>query len=512
MIFFRLLILFLMFTNCVKPEHGAHGNSSSKTHFSDIPVFLSATPERISFINIQDINKSLIVSCTPFVGYSKNNTELAEYFLPWGRSILYASGDYDYFSILCDRVMRRDIDATVFGIHDQQFQSIFKITPEVRLCGVGFIGQYIFSHNNNNTPRWSIRCATPIYNKKHVISIKESIKNSSSSSIVNNKQQTIADALSAEELKYSRWNFDSHGMSKTGIGDIECNIVFNYTVSDRCSSEGYLGLIFPTHSLQESKKNKATYIFEPSIGNGGYFGLQYGTNISIIANENLDSVFQFVLATNTLYGFSKKQFRTFDLKDKPWSRYIPVYLNFTPYTPGLGQKPQNANVEPVSNVLTLAADVSPNFSTTATAEFMYHKDWYSLSVGYSLYARQSESIMIKDQYPQIVIKSANQSALDNVINPQRTITFQYINEDITVTQDSERSRSQLFAGIIKNCDIDKTSATHPGVLTGTLYGKLLFTVDSDSEAAFGLGGSYTFSHTNTAIEYAKGWLFLTVGF
>jgi hypothetical protein len=506
--FFFIISLYFLTT---QSEHGTHGNASNKTHFVDIPPFKATSPERISLLNLNDSLNKWIINLTPFISYSKNNAILGEYFLPGGRNNLYVSGDLDYFDPNTDKIMRRDIDSSAFGITDSKFQSVIRITPESQMYGVGCLGQYIFNFNNNNTPRWSLQIASPIYNKKHTLRIKESIKNYSDNFLQTNSIQSMKEALSNKHIKYNRWNFDNDGMNKTNIGDIEFNILLNILASARCSTEAYLGIIIPTQGLHEEKKNKAHIIFEPTIGNGGHVGLQYGTNVTIMNSENSERTLKFIISTNSTYLFANKQYRSFDLKDRPWSRYLPTYLNFKPYNATIGGTPVNTTVEPLVNTLTLQSTISPNFSITSTAEIMYTKDWYNLSAGYSFYAQQSESVMIEDDYQTITLKSGNPSALDNVINPNRTINMRFVNEDLTITT-SDRSRSQYFTAIIKSSDIDKTSATHPGILTGSVFGKISFVLNEENNATVGLGGSYRFSHTNTAIEYATGWLNFMISF
>ena len=83
-----------------------------------------------------------------------------------------------------------------------------------------------------------------------------------------------------------------------------------------------LVLVIPT-----GNKNNGEFVFQPIVGRGKYFGIMFGSSLGIDLWENAtgDMDIRYELANHFEWLFKNNQKRSFDLKNRPWSRYLPVY-------------------------------------------------------------------------------------------------------------------------------------------------------------------------------------------
>jgi hypothetical protein len=291
-------------------------------------------------------------------------------------------------------------------------------------------------------------------------------------------------------------------MNKTIVPDIECNLSYNFLPISNCSIESYLGCLVPLRARCQKNCNNQ-YIFEPIFNNLEHFGLQYGTTISLFLYQNDERVIKFVFGNNLLYLFPGNEFRSFDLQGRPWSRYLYAYNNF---------QLKNQSLEPLVNFLSFECRVSPNFSNIATSELHYIKGNFNFAVGYSLFARQSESVTILEDLPNIVLQGTDLNTNILVCPPVsiiRDIGLRLSNEDVQTREIDFNSNdlyfnANYFYAKINNTMIDISSATHPAVFSGELYCKTKIYINEMFD--FFLGSSYKFSHNNAAIEYITLWI------
>ena len=523
---FIIFFIFLITSKNFCPD-GNNGNYNSKTFFYDINPFYACSPERIDIMaNIFPCYTRSGIFVAIGHQISQNNIGLAQYFSPSGNNIMFARGGEDYFETYPGdsiEILRkkRDIDAQVFNIFDEEFQSIISISPQSTLSYIGFFGYYTLIKNDNETPKISIQIAAPIIDVQHSICGNESIKKTGSE-YKKSPEKSILDGMSSNDINYSRWYFRPGIMRYTNISNIELNFSYNNVPSDKCSAEGYLGIIFPTSSKLNNLDNTSDYnIFSPAAGYGDHFGVQYGTTINLFLYTSEERDIRLIFGANLIYLFPNTEFRTFDLKNRPWSRYLPIYTDdFKQYNP----EESIPQLQPLANVFTFESRVSPNCTIISTTEFDYHQGPYLLGVGYSVYARQSESITIKNEFPNTVLAPANYfmdpnktahpahpDDIQNYLSIVRTINLRLSKEDVNIKSNNPSEEQLYYLSIIRPADIDKSSATHPAILTGTLYGKIGLSIE-EYNAHVGLGGSYRFSHNNAAIEYSSVWIWGEINF
>ncbi len=513
MLHFFIFILFFCFD--ILSVVGSGGNVFGQTHFSDLNEFVAGGPIRIDLMPYlpisldQDRQKRIGFFVFSQYANSTNNDKLSQFFLPNGNLLLTVTGGADYFipgllsasSDQPNNKVVRDIDANVLNITDQNFFSIVSIIPESSIKYLGFFGYYVLKFNENNTPLWAIEFAFPIINSFHKIVGNEVIYKTGKDYLLSPIKSAL-DGLSRDELLFQRWNFNPCGMSKTAITNIEFNLSYNYLPVDRCSVETYFGCLIPLNNCCKNNFKNNVYVFAPEFENSQHFGLQYGTTISLFLYQNNERSIKFILGNNLLYFLPKTHFRSFDLQGRPWSKYLYAYQNFM----GVNHK-----LEPLVNFLSFDCRVSPNFSNIATTQIDYIRDFFNISVGYSLFARQSESVTILEDLPNVVLKGSSADFMQDCssVSIVRNVSLRLPNEDVQVLDDNLGSKEPIFNANyyyakIDNTMIDIASATHPAIFSGELYIKGAF--DILKLGKFLLGTSYRFSHNNTAIEYVTCWM------
>lgn len=493
----KSLVCFFIFFNHLYGVVGSGGNVFGLTRFSDTPEFLAGGPVRIDLLPylprecLEEEKKMGFIVIADYQ-VSTNNNKIGEFLFPHGDVLLTTTGGPDYFESTAVNKQVRDIDAAILGITDPQFISITKILPSSTVAYLGCMGYYHFLLNENNTPRLSFQVAFPYIHMNHTIIGNESIYQTGPE-YQNSPIKSVLAGLSRSTLDAQRWCFAREGLTKSQIANVECTLSYNYLPMEQCSVETYLGILIP---IKKKCDRDDVFIFSPQIINSAYIGCQYGTTISLFLYNNDERSVKFIIGNNLLYFLpNNNAIRSFDLYQKPWSRYLMAYENF---------QLANQTNQPIVNYLTFISRVSPNFSNISTAQIDFIQDIYAFSIGYSLFARQSESVTILDDLPNVVLQGSN---LNNpgIIPPLslvRTASLRLEMEDLFCTEPVYQAPSYYYAKI-DNTMIDISSGTHPAVFLGELYGKISLNYEEKAKIVF--AGSYRFCHNNTAIEYATIW-------
>lgn len=291
-------------------------------------------------------------------------------------------------------------------------------------------------------------------------------------------------------------------MKKTGLADIEFKVGYEWLQHEPAHMESYLGIVIPT-----GNRNEGVYVFEPIVGRGKYFGVMFGSSLGLeIWNSQAgDKTIRFELANHTELLFQRDQVRSFDLKHRPWSRYLPVYISEEQATEASTLTPaahaQNFST-PGINVFTREVKVTPGLVHDVNSAFVFSCRRFQAEVGYNFLARRGENVELKCPFgTDIALKhflGAGQT------NPIRTISGNPYYEQRVENMANNLELipvplAKYETVVITENDIDLNTAATPAILTNTLYGTLGFDLKDREYPLFGnVGGSYTFSKSNDA--------------
>jgi len=192
------------------------------------------------------------------------------------------------------------------------------------------------------------------------------------------------------------------------LADIQMVFGWNFLLCDDYHLGAGLRVVAPTGS-----RVQGVYLFEPVVGNGKHWevGTQITGHVSLWENEEEDQAFGLYVDTNITHLFRTRQTRTFDLKNKPFSRYMLAESLGSPITNGLvgGTPPVIPNYQflttfknstgfpingftPVANITTQDVLVSAAVQVDLAAQLTYTNNGFAFDLGYNLWARSCEKI------------------------------------------------------------------------------------------------------------------------
>lgn len=287
---------------------------------------------------------------------------------------------------------------------------------------------------------------------------------------------------------------------KTGVADIELKLGYDYLDCDTCHLDGYFGIVIPT-----STRPKGEYLFEAITGHNRHAGFMMGASYGMLVWENCDKMISWEIDTNSRYLFRNTQTRSFDLKNRPWSRYMLAIKDQAAATAIEGGTFENAlaNATPGINVFTKKMHITPRFSFNINTAFVYENGCgFHAELGYNFWARQAERAKLKDEW-------TNEVALLNV-DPNAYTGGTYgslnvVNRLSNVGDDNTGTGVEYSTGengnAIRLQDLNLQSAAHPAAMSHIVFLTAGYEWDDYCYPIYaGFGGSYEFSGVNTAVN------------
>lgn len=354
------------------------------------------TVEGTSSFRTERINQCLfgedIVQCP------QNNTEWTDF--------IFISG-----SQTSNRIPQKDWFADYFGL-SPNFKSIVKFRPRVNNC---IIDMHTFIGLNNITPGLYLRIELPLVYANWHLNMKECIQNeptigyspgyfnasgidvtklmpSFSEFVAGFSSPNVSDLI-FQPLRYAKMSPFSHSLIR--CAELTTTLGYDYFIG----KYHHLGIAFQA-AAPCGNKPKATYLFEPIIGNGHHWecGGELSAHCRTWTHETEDIFTEFFFDATVTHLFKSRQKRSFDLHNNPNSRYMlaekltqPVRDNLNGNgTPAHAQYAQE--VSPIANISTFAIDVTISAQADIAFMYAYTRHQNTWSIGYSLWKRACEHI------------------------------------------------------------------------------------------------------------------------
>ena len=138
------------------------------------------------------------------------------------------------------------------------------------------------------------------------------------------------------------------------------------------------GLVIPA-----CKKQNGEFLFDSVVGYNRHVGIVAGADFQILLNYNPERfAFCFFMDFESTFLIRNKQKRTFDLRQKPWSRF----LLFNRIDGG-----PNQNI-PGVNVLTRECTVRPHNVAEFATGWRFEHPHFTFELGYSIWGHDCEQI------------------------------------------------------------------------------------------------------------------------
>lgn len=489
---FLSLIVFNIFLTINAQANSCDCESTGRSYLAVRQHFLSASPERVAAFRNERVRarkdgRNGVVSCIVYGSRSTDEDARKRYFTPFCKTSLIVDERAEENVI-------SDLRSTHFNIFtkNQNFRSKITFKPRQTVIGVGLHYRQGFWKNEETNRGLFFSIAAPISRVKNNMGLCEFIINDGGGADIDADENVVANMK--EALVQSEWCFgkiDCKSHTKTRLAFIELKIGYEWLQHDPYHLESYFGVIAPT-----GNDSKGEFLFEPISGNGQHFGVTFGSAIGfqIWDNDEKDRHLRVEYANSTQYLFRDTQKRSFDLKNKPWSRYMEVYESkaqaqkaaalvgvkgITLATPGI-------------NVFTKDVKVTPGVAHTLNTAFVFTSGGFQGEAGYNFYVQSSECIKLACPWQEgPAIKHVEGKGQTN---PVRDITGNLLLEG------AEKLPLEDFGrAIITAKDLDLVSASTPCLISHTIFIDLGYRWDNREYPIFiNGGGSYEFSSSSNA--------------
>ena len=503
-------------SSCGGHEKFCECKNTSKSFLSMRGYFDDPTaPPKVSLIRstmqqLQTRNGS-IFQAVPFGGKTMKPDEIAWYFGPSCKRVLKVSADPVEPNV--------DILAQNLGIYTQNgtFESTFCLSPQQSFVGLGLNYRTHFGCGDENKG-FFIDLTMPVYSVKNTMNLEEAVTNNGGGPLVAGGPANVTQAMNQAAWCFGRID-DACDIRKTGISMIDVQVGYGWG-KEQAHMHSYLGAIIPTGNKVHSRK-----LFEPIIGWNHHPAIHFGSSfgIRVWQSECADRSIWYELCIDSRYFFENKQCRSFDLKGKPWSRYMQVYANQAQAEEAFLAcgSPASCVVTPTPtdgltigtpgiNIFTQEVKVLPRFQRSYNTAFVVDFDDFILEGGYNFFSNDQECVKLACPWEKLVgIKTERQldgtyvavdgpalkAALNGCgcTNSAQLINKNYRGQNVTAANYAQN--------IITADQIDFGSAEAPGTLRHWVYGTVGYSIDrSETRTILGVGASYEFAGDNGSVS------------
>jgi hypothetical protein len=193
---------------------------------------------------------------------------------------------------------------------------------------------------------------------------------------------------------------------KVGVADIQFGVGWDF-----CHTESYGVSVALQASAPVGTEPRGQYLFEPVIGNSHLW--EFGMNLQGAyhlwqrchkSGDNVQGVWVYGHVAGT-HLFKNKQKRVFDLKGRPWSRFILAERLGLPSSVGNDSVLANAQFQsefsPLANITALDVDVYSTIQADALLALSYIHDAWTIDFGYNFWGRSRERISLDPTNPLV---------------------------------------------------------------------------------------------------------------
>jgi hypothetical protein len=420
-----------------------------------------------------------------FYQQSREYTPTKQYFLPnqCNTEVLIAGDavEQDFFI--------RDVRAEWLNL-PSTFRGILTINPKQKQTG--FLLQY-------NQDLKKIVCSPLFKNAWFTISLPfVHVQNnfnpiqSNITGITDNttthQPQTILQAFNQPDWCYDR--FPVEQQTSRGLAELRVDIGSTYLFKNQKYDQMafYSAIIIPIAPSQDPR-----FIFSPFTGNNNHFGLGGGILTQFLLNRNPERcAWCFFANLEAVWLFHNREKRTFDLINKPWSRFMLFTHKDSP--PG--------SSVPGVNVLTQAVKTTPMGIFDFSTGWRLQIETINIDLSYNIWGHAREKISLHNDCCMLDFTQYG-------IAGKGTITSQ--GKDVAASASlstiQQQADDDLTFVTINQLDIDVRS----GASAGALNQKAQVAVgieckDKPVETFCAAGACFDFPYKNSALKTWSVWL------
>lgn len=498
---------------------------SGKTYFANRPLFQSYRGEFIAgFRNDKMLAAQKgwggALDVVAYGGQSSDGAGLASYFLPFCKNKLLVTEALDTIGTSNPGDLLSE-HFNIFTVNGT-FSSTIAFCARHDEYGVGVHWKQGFgfcddaaSALGNSNKWWYIDIAVPVTQVRNLICIDEKITNNGGGINTNVATGGSPDAVPNMVAAFAQnaWNFgkiiSGAFLKKTGVADIELKFGRQWLWQDCCNMASYIGVLIPTGNAPCGQ-----FVFEPVVGHGKHAGIIWGGEGTMDMWADCDHAksVSIGVAAQMQYLFKRKQVRSFDLKNKPWSRYQDVYANVDQATEAANTANSTLST-PGINVFTQCVNVTPGLQVNATTALIINADnGFEGEVGYNFYGHHQECVSLAQ--PWVLGPALKAKVGAGETNPVRNITPSAKLNILALNNAAPPPAANYNLSLIQEADLDLQSAAHPYYFSHTVHANVGHRWDDQCYPTYlGAGGSYEFAlHEVSAMRRWTVWGKFNVAF
>ena len=419
-------------------------------------------------------NRAGLLSITPFFARTtpRGGRQIAERFGYMGKGSCDAP---IYFSNKIDELGNDygllEVGADVHAIHfnvnttdSDVFRSTVFFKPTSALFGLNCV-LHTPIRSWEGGDLW-VDLRAPFVARKNKLSLQE-VVNTGGSAAVTTAQgldsspfvTNISDGVTQHNWRFGKMDVGCcapDDLELWGLGDTEFALGYSADCCHALHFDCFVGAVVPGDSSQDG-----SWMYKPILGNGGHAGFLVGAGAAGTLFENDVISCGIRMVADMRYLFARKQWRSFDIMGKPWSRYIGL---FSSYNQAMRLSSQDSGTSGI-NHLTRQVVIYPGIRASATCAFELSSEYTTVAFGCMARAQEQEAIG-STVTPGGAIKSSS-FLLSKLLSRTRNMHDTVHRGDLPL---SLWNRAELTAQ-----DIDLLSGTMEADLSGGLFASIEYT-------------------------------------
>ncbi len=273
------------------------------------------------------------------------------------------------------------------------------------------------------------------------------------------------------------WRFGKLNPKKEHrVGAAEINVKLGATfMAQKGFQIGYYSSIFVPLTGGQNPE----FIFDPFLGNNRHFGFSVGVHFQLPLNDDTQcKLIAFFFDIENIYLIRNGQYRTLDLIDKPWSRFL------------LFNRTNGESNIPGVNVLTRKVTVRPFNMADLSTGFRFNIGKFDMEIAYNLWVHPDEKLDLHDrEFPKDL---GIAGTVPFTTASGSTINFRALNDPFFIPIDE--FDLNLLSGAAQAAVVHR-----PSISVGAILDRECYTV------LFGFGAFIEFPQQNTAFNNAGVW-------
>lgn len=297
--------------------------------------------------------------------------------------------------------------------------------------------------------------------------------------VKNNLGLHASPELSQAMAQFIFARMDHQTRRSTGMSALELGLGVTFLDHDNGTA-----LVSAALSIPTSKRATPEVIFSPFLSNNGHCVMRFSFYTEVpLCHHDTALIPLFFLGIDNYYYFKNHQLRTFDLINKPWSRYL------------IARNIKTGELTSAVTILTLPVSVHPHNFVDLVAGLKFQRNSFEFEIGYNLWAHGSEKLFLSGPSCDKVMPEITHWGINGTDGgtAEHSTIAELAPNDIQPTH------------LVLN-DIDLLSGAARGGHTNTFHGACAYNYQQASYLiTVGIGVFYEKPSSNAALENYGAW-------